>query len=118
MRGSYPDKSAFIVKLALFAFRPLVERADVDQNLSFCIKTYLRAVHWPRRRPFEVDALAVVATAMARAFELVFTGLPVRRAAKMCAARVDNEEPVGSPRHPDAVLLLPLRIDTKGVVIR
>src|SRR6185503_4870622 len=62
-------------------------------------------------------ALAVVATTMARALELVLTGLPVGRTTEMRAARVDDEETVGSSRHPDAILLLPLGIYTERVVV-
>ena len=112
----HANKSAGLVELGFFTFRPLVERADIDDNLSFSVETYLRAVHRSRSRAFEVDALAVVPTAMARAFEFVFTGLPVRRAAEMRAARVDDKETIGSSRHPDAILLLPLGIDAKRVV--
>src|SRR6185369_9822892 len=69
-----------------------------------------------RRRAFEVNAFTVVTTTVARAFEFVFTGLPVGRATEVCAARVDDEEPIGRSRHPDAVLLLPFGIDTQRVV--
>jgi len=102
--------------MACFTLWPGEELAGVDHNLPFCIERDLRAIHRARRRAFEVDALAVVATAVARAFEFVFTGLPIRRAAEMSAARIDNEEPVGSSRHPDAVLLLPFCVDADSVI--
>ena len=53
---------------------------------------------------------------MARALKLVFAGLPVRRAAEMSAAGVDDEESIGRSRHPDTILLLPFCIDAERVV--
>src|SRR5207247_349536 len=59
-----------------------------------------------------------VAAAVARAFELVLVGLPVRRATQMDAARVDHEQPVGLLRHPDAVSLFILLVNAKRKVRR
>src|ERR1044072_5767138 len=89
--GSYPYKSAIVIEFAFLTFRPFVERADVHNDLSFRVESNLGAIHRPRRRSLEVDSLAIVATAMARTFKLVLTRLPVRRAAEMRAARVDDE---------------------------
>src|SRR5690348_13884527 len=100
------------------ALGPLEQRRRVNHDLSFRIQRHFRTVHRARRRAFEVDALAVVTTTMTRALELVFAGFPVGRAAEMSAARIDHEEPIGSARDPDAVLLLPLRINADGVVSR
>src|SRR5690349_11321418 len=104
--------------MALFAFRPLKKRRGINHDLSFGIQRHFRAVHRTRRGTFEVDAFAVIATAVTGAFELVFAGFPVGRAAEMRAARVDHEESIGSARDPDAVLLLPLGIDAYRVVAR
>src|SRR5215470_3898976 len=67
----------------------------------------MRAIHGSRRRPFEVDALAVISTAVARTLELVFAELPVWSAAEVGAARVDDEQAVGRTVYPDAIFLLP-----------
>jgi hypothetical protein len=50
-------KAPFIVELVLLALRPFVERADVDNDLSFSIELDVRAIHRPRRRSFEVECL-------------------------------------------------------------
>ena len=102
--------------MACFTFWPREELAGIDQDLSFRVESYLCTVHWSRRGSLEVDALTVVATAVTWAFELVFTGLPVGRAAEMRATRIDDEETIGCSRHPDAVLLLPFCIDADRVV--
>src|SRR6185369_5452344 len=102
--------------MALCTFWPFVKRPGVDDNLPFRIQRHLRAIHRARRRTFKVNAFTVVATAMARAFELVFTRLPVGCAAQMSAACVNDEEPIGRSRHPDSILLLPFGIDADGVV--
>src|SRR5207249_11130844 len=67
-------------------------------------------------RALKVDRLAVIAAAVTRAFELVLAGFPVGRAAKMGAARIDDEEPIRRLVHPDAILLLVLGIDAERVV--
>src|SRR4029078_7114342 len=95
---------------------PFVKRAGVDDNLTFSIQRDLRAIHRARRRTFKVNDFTVVATAMARAFEFVFTLLPVGCAAEMSAAGVDDEEPIGRPGHPDTILLLPFCIDAEGII--
>src|SRR5690349_3123383 len=71
----------------------------------------MRAIHGPRRRALEIDSFAVVSAAVAWALKFVFTRLPIRSAAEMSAARVYHEEAVRGAIHPNAVLLLKLRID-------
>src|SRR6185369_3678070 len=102
--------------MVLPAFGPFEERRRVNHDLSLGIQRHFRAVHRSRRGTFEVDTLAVVTTTVTRALELVFAGFPVGRAAEMRTARVDHEETIGSACDPDAVLLLPLRIDADGVI--
>src|SRR5262249_18423212 len=48
-------------------------------------------------------ALAVVAAAMAGAFELVFRGFPFRRAAQMGAASENREQAIRLADDPDAI---------------
>ena len=79
---------------------------------------HLGTIHGPGRRPLEVDSFTVVATAVTGTLKLVFARPPVRSAAKMRAAGVDNEYAVRSLVHPDAILLLPLGIDAKRIVGR
>ncbi len=74
------------------------------------------AIHWSRGGTLKVYAFAVVATAMARAFELVLACLPIGSAAEMSTAGVNYKEAVRSLRYPDAILLLPFGIDTKCIV--
>src|SRR6185312_15346977 len=75
-------------------------------------------IHGPRCWSFEVDAFVVVTTAVARALEFVFRGLPVGSATKMRAARIDHKQPIRATIHPDAIFLLPLGIDAESVVLR
>ena len=75
--NSQRNVSARLVKLALFAFRPVVESGYVDHYLAFGIEFDVGAIHWPGRWAFKVDSLAVIATAMARTFKLVLACLPV-----------------------------------------
>src|ERR1043166_8953350 len=111
------DICAIVVKVARLAFGPRGEFADVHHYLAFSIDRDLRTIHRARRRALKVNAFTVVATAMARALKLVFACLPVGRAAEMSTASVDDKETVGSSRHPDTILLLPLGIDAECVVI-
>ena len=53
---------------------------------------------------------------MTRTLELVFAGLPVRRATKMGATRVDHKKAIRSLSYPDSILLLPLGVDSKCVI--
>src|SRR6476659_3413004 len=101
-----------------FTLRILVQLRDVDDNLSFCIERNIRAIHWSWRWAFEIYAFTVVATAMARTLELVLARLPVRRTSQMSAASVNHKQSIGCSGHPDAILLLPLSIDSQCVVRR
>ena len=92
---------------------PLIEPRSVDDDLAVGRQFYVCAVHGSRGRPFEVDAFAVVAAAVARAFELIFAGLPIGRASQMRAACVDHEYAVRRAIHPDAIFLLELGVDAK-----
>ena len=74
------------------------------------------AIHGPRRGPFEIDAFAVVAAAVARALELVFGGLPLRRAAQMGAARENHEDAVRLAHHPDAIGHQEALVDAQGEI--
>ena len=109
---------ALVVKLILLALRPRIDLAFIDHDLSFGIKFDVRSIHRARRGAFKVDAFAVVAAPVARAFEFVLAGLPIRRASEVRADGVDNKETIGCFNNPDAVLLLPLRIDADAVIAR
>src|SRR5207248_6950266 len=98
------------------SFRPGIEFGDIDDDLSVGREFNLGAVHGARRRAFEVDAFAVVATAVARAFEFVFARLPVGGAAEVGAASVNDEKTIRRAIDPDAIFLLPLGINPKSVV--
>src|SRR5689334_25213795 len=102
--------------MALLAFRPFEKGRRINHDLTFGVELDLRAIHRSRRGTFEVDALAVVTTTVTRALEFVLAGFPIGCAAEMRAARIDHKEAIGSARDPDAVLLLPLRVDANGVI--
>src|SRR5713226_4899989 len=102
--------------MARLSLGPLKEARSVDDDLAVGRQFYVGAVHGARRGAFEVDTFTVVAAAVARALEFVFAGFPVRRAAEMRAARVDDENAIGSAVDPDAVFLLPLGVDAERVV--
>src|SRR4029078_6061983 len=76
------------------------------------------AVHGTRCWPLKINALVVVPAAVARTLEFVFARLPIRRATQVRTTRVNHEEPIWRAINPDAVLLLPLRIDTQSVIRR
>src|SRR6185503_137723 len=98
--------------------RIFVQFRDIDDDLSFCIKFHVRAVHWPWRRPFEIDSFTIVATAMTTALELVLTRLPFGRASQMTAARVIHKQTIGGSGYPNSILLLPLRVNSKRIIRR
>src|ERR1700730_9939467 len=100
------------------AFGPLIEARGVDHDLAIGREFDVCAIHRARRGAFEIDALAVVSAAVARALEFVLAGFPVRRAAEMGAARVDDENAVRSAVDPDAIFLLPLGVYAQRVVGR
>src|SRR5579864_1916387 len=72
-----------IIKFAGLPLRPRVQLRRIHQNLPVRREFDLCAIHRTRRWSFEVDPLAVVTAPVARALELVLTGLPVRRASQM-----------------------------------
>jgi len=76
----------------------------------------MSAIHRARRGTFEVNALAVVAAAMARTFELVLASFPVRCAAEMRATSVNDKQAIRSLGYPDAILLLPFSIHPERVI--
>src|ERR1700686_4605030 len=80
-----------IIKFARLALWPRVQLRGVDKNLTVGREFDVRAVHRPRGRAFEVDPFTVVAAAVARTFEFIFAGLPIRCASQVRAARVDHE---------------------------
>src|SRR5437867_13381371 len=55
---------------------------------------------------------------MAGTLEFVLTCLPVRCTAEMGATSVNDEQPIRSLCYPDAILLLPLRVDAQRVIAR
>src|SRR5919109_896337 len=74
------------------------------------------AIHRTRRWPFEVHSLAVIPAAVARTLKLVFARLPVRRAAEMCASRVNNEQTIRRAINPNAIFLLPFGVHAQPIV--
>src|SRR5271155_4808706 len=80
-----------------------VEPAGIYGNFSRGVEQHVGAVHGTRRGAFEIDAFAVVAAAVAGAFEFVFSGLPFRSAAKVRTASEDDEEAIGLADDPDAI---------------
>src|SRR5258708_28037041 len=102
--------------MAGLSLGPLVEPRGVYDDLAVGRQFYVGAIHRARCGAFEIDAFAVVAAAVTRALEFVFAGFPVRRAAEVRAARVDDENAVGRAVDPDAVFLLPLGVDAERVI--
>src|ERR1700719_1985998 len=80
-----------------------IEPAGIDDDLPGGIELNERAIHGPWRGTLEIHAFAVVAAAVARAFELVFRCLPLRRAAQVSAAGEDYENTVRLANYPDAI---------------
>src|SRR5260370_24262254 len=105
-----------IIEFARLSLGPLIKPGGIHDDLAIGSQFYMRAIHGPRRRPFEVDTFAVVAAAVARALELVFAGFPIGRTAQMCAASVNDEHTALRAVHPEEVLLLPFGIDSQSVV--
>src|SRR5262245_44767783 len=68
---SDPDDRTRVVELRSLALRPSVKTTQVHDDLSLRIELDVRAIHRPRRGPLEVNALGVVAAAMAGALKLV-----------------------------------------------
>src|SRR5712692_1032633 len=102
--------------MARLSLGPLKKTRSVDNDLAVRRQLDVRAVHRTRRGALEVDAFAVVAAAVARTLEFVFAGFPIGRAAKMRAARVDDENAVGCAIDPDSNFFLNLGVDTESVI--
>src|SRR5436305_3438275 len=102
--------------MAWLSLGPLVEARSVHHNLAVGREFDVRAVHGARRGTLEIDAFAVVTAAVAGTLKLVLAGFPIRRAAEMSAARVDDKDAVGRAIYPYAIFLLPLGVDAEGVV--
>src|SRR2546423_1991933 len=113
---SHADESPLVIEVARLALRLLEESGRVNDDLALGVEVDVGAIHRSRRGALEVDTLAVVAAAVARALELVLARLPVGRAAEVRAAREDDEQALGVLHNPDAPLLLPLRVHADGVV--
>src|SRR5579872_362356 len=107
-----------IAKVTRLPLRPFKQLRHIHDNLPIRRQLHSRAVHRTRRWPLKVDPFTVVPAAVAGAFEFVLAGFPIRRAPQMRAARVYHEHAVRSAVHPNPILLLPLRIDTQGIVGR
>src|SRR6201987_6314539 len=88
------QESSRIVEVRRLPFRPLVQPRSIYDDLSIWRQFDLRAIHGARRRTFEVDALAVVAAAVAGTLEFIFAGLPVGRGTQMGTAGVDHEKTI------------------------
>ena len=73
-------------------------------------------IHRSRRRTFKVDPLAVITAAMTRTLELVFAWLPIRSAAQVRAACVNDEYPVRSSIHPNAIFLLKFSVNAQSKI--
>ena len=102
--------------MAGLSLGPLVKPRDVHQDLTVGSDVDVRAVHRTRCWSFKVHAFAVIAAAVTWTFEFVFARLPVRRAAKMSAARVDHEHAIRRSIDPDTIFLLPLCIHAETVI--
>src|SRR5215213_10788767 len=89
--GSEWNIRSRLVELVLAALGPIIEPADIDDDLSFGIQLDVSSIHRARRWPLEVYALAVVAAAVTGTLEFILAGLPMRRTPKVRAARVDDE---------------------------
>lgn len=116
--GATGAAGIFVIEMARFALGPLVKPRQVHYDLALCIQFDMGAVHWPGSRTFKVYALAVVATSMAGAFKFVLARLPVGSTAEMSTARVDYKDAVRGLGDPDAILLLPLCIDSQCIITR
>src|SRR5580698_4364623 len=60
------QKRSGIIELAGLSLGPLIQPRSIDDDLAIWRELHVSPVHRPRRRPFEVDAFAIVSTAMAR----------------------------------------------------
>src|SRR5258706_6124266 len=102
--------------MAWLSLGPLVEPRSVYDDLAIGRQFDVGAIHRARRGALEIDAFTVITAAVTRALEFVFAGFPVRRAAQMRTARVDDENAIGRAVDPDAIFLLPLGVDAERVI--
>src|SRR5207237_188647 len=65
---------------------------------------------------FTILAVAVITAAMTRTLELVFAWLPIRSAAQVRAACVNDEYPVRSSIHPNAIFLLKFSVNAQSKI--
>src|SRR6266446_2429648 len=105
-----------LIEAARLTLGPLIKPGGVNDDFAVRSQLHEGAVHRPGRGPFEIDPFVVVAASVARTFELVFAGLPVRRTAEVGTTSVDDKDTIGSAIHPDAIFLLPFRVDTQTVI--
>src|SRR5262249_32631846 len=115
-RSLHVQKRASIVELAGLAFGPGKQLGDINDDLAVGRQFDFSPVHGTRRWAFEVNSFAVVAAAVAGTFEFVLAGLPVGGAAQVRAAGINHEQTIGSAVDPDAVLLLPLSVNSESVI--
>src|SRR5215472_17194135 len=104
--------------MARLSLGPGIQARSIHNDLSVGRHLNVSPIHRARRRTFEVDPFAVVAAAVAGTLEFVFAGLPIRGAAEVCTAGINNKEAIGSAVHPDAVFLLKLGVKAKRVIRR
>src|SRR5437867_11670688 len=90
-RGSDLEEGSGVGPLSLFG---LEDTTLVDQDLPILADADGRSLERARGRALEVDPGHVIAAAVARAFELLFRGEPVRRAAEV---RADRDEGIHDP---------------------
>src|SRR5437879_1471045 len=102
--------------MAWLSLGPLIEPRSVYDDLAVGRQLDVRAVHRARRGTLKIDAFAVIPAAVTWALEFVFAGFPVRRAPEMRAARVDDENAIGSAVDPDAIFLLPLGVHAERII--
>src|SRR5580692_2741081 len=99
-RNLRSQERSVVVELSRLSLWPLIKPRNIHQDLTVGRDFHFSSIHRARRRTFEVNPFAVVSTAVARAFELVLTGLPIGSTTQMGAARVDHENAIGGAIHP------------------
>src|SRR5208283_1952001 len=110
------QKRSRIIEGAWLTLRPLIKSRGVHDDFAVRSQLHEGAVHGPGRRTLEIYPFVIVAASMARTFELVFAGLPVRRTAQMSTTSVDDKNAIRSAIYPDAILLLPFRVHAQTVI--
>src|SRR5262249_39109177 len=88
------QKRAWVIEVARLSLGALIEARSVHDDLPVGSQGYVGAVHGSWCGTFEVHAFAIIAAAVAGTLEFVFASFPVRSAAEVRAARVDNKDPV------------------------